>query len=413
MTGRIILDGSTLSIAERTALLEVVGPHFDAGCDLLDADDVFIEDISPDFVAEGSSVGHGIYRPLHGTARLLVSRELQWGFQRVRPYMLVASAGPARDYLLSDSGEVLLTDDGATYFAGARLPVTWYRFNLGVFLLSTPQRDSASTPPLWSVDCYSKLKVLSTPYGSSYTIAAGANVVEAVEALIVEAGETKVNITPSSAVQLSVRSFSLGRSDNDDGSAQEWTALGICNALLNSIGYRALTDDEEGFFVSVPYQAPDQLGPMASYSADSPTTTVGEDRTAVADFFDAANVVIGINTDLGQDAIPVPDNGIATRSNAADGPTSIAGRGDTEYRRIISGSFASQDALVTAVESALNDEKRITTRVEIMVSPNPAHGHFDVVNYRDDQLSVNGRFLVTDWDLPLNGGDMRLSLREV
>jgi hypothetical protein len=47
------------------------------------------------------------------------------------------------------------------------------------------------------------------------------------------------------------------------------------------------------------------------------------------------------------------------------------------------------------------------------VSPNPIHGHFDVVNLRDDAIPVNGRFVVTDWSLPLSGEDMSLSLRAV
>ena len=196
-----VVDGSTLTAAQLVALVEADNLTVDAGLELLDADDVLIEDISADFIADGSSVERGIYRTVHGTARLRVSRDLQWGSQRLRPYLLLSSDGD-----------------------------TWYRWNLGVYLMSTPERAVGESPSVWDVECFDKLDVLNTPYGSSYSLAASSNIVDAVTAIITAAGESKVAIEPSSEVSTSERVMSI---------VDDWTALTICNDLLGSIGYRA------------------------------------------------------------------------------------------------------------------------------------------------------------------------------
>jgi len=171
--------------------------------------------------------------------------------------------------------------------------------------------------------------------------------------------------------------------------------------------------DSEGFFVSEPYRSPTDLPSVWSYSADSDSTTVSQERIQTADFFDAANVVIAINDDPEAATIPVDGNGRFRLPNQSDGPTSIDGRGGREIRRVLRGKYKSQAALEAAAQRSRDANKRVTTYVSLSSSPNPIHGHFDVVNYTDAALSVNGRYLVTDWELPLDGSDMRLSLRGV
>jgi hypothetical protein len=364
---------SSLTPAEQVALLEGHHVTYDAGCDLLDSDDVFVDDISADLVAAGSSVGREIYRTLHGTCRLNLSRELQWGSARLRPFTLVSGDG-----------------------------VTFYRQDRGIFLPSTPERPIGTTPAVFSVECFDKLDVLNTPHGRSYSIAAGVNVVEAMTALITEAGESKISIAPSDAVTASVRAMSI---------VDEWSTLGIINNLAESIGYRPLSSSVDGFYTSVPQTATAELATVWSYSTSSKTTTVAEDRLSILEYYGAANTVVAINDDVSLD-VPVDGVGIFTVVNQSDGPTSIDARGKRTIRRVIRGEYASQAALETAAQTALDAEKRVTTRLDISVLPN-VHGHFDVVSFRDDAIPVNGRFVVTGWELPLDGGDMRLSLRGV
>lgn len=370
------VPSSTLSPAELVALLESTALYVSAGLELLDAADQLIGDISDDFVAEGSTVDRGIYRTVHGACSLNISRQLQWGWQRVRPYLLVAAP---------DS--------------------PWYRFDLGVFVLSTPAINVGETPAVYRVDGFDKLDVLNSPIGSTMTVPAGASILAAVADMINSAGESKVAIDQTAAAEVTVdaRVFSI---------VDDWTTLSACNSLLDSVGYRALSVDRRGWYRSEPYRPPSELGAVWSYSADSESTTVLEDRTSSSDFYRAANVVVAINDSIGDD-LPEEGAGIKTASNPADGPTSIAGRGGRQIVRIVRGSFSSQEAVEAAAQSALDAEKRVANLIRVGVSPNPVHDHFDVVNYRDDGIPVSGRFLVTDWSLPLDGSDMTLELRAV
>lgn len=404
-----VVDGSTLTAAELVALVEADSLTIDAGLELLDSDDVFIEDITDDFIADGSSIDLAIYRTVHRVATVNVSRELQWGSQRLRPYLLLSSGFDTPGHyerLLTDDGAPLLTDDGEPLLGDyvAPVPATRYRWNLGVYVMSTPERVVQESPPVWDVDCFDKLDVLNTPHGSTYSLAAGENVVAAVEALIAAAGESKVNIEPSSQVTASVRVLSI---------VDDLTTLQVCNDLLDSIGYRALYCDRDGWYRAEPYVAPPDLPTVWSYSADSATTTVGESRRVMQDYYQAANVVVGYIDDPDQDTIPTEGDGVYTLTNQSDGPTSIDGRGGRIVRRVVSGSYVDQASLVTAVERIMNNEKRVATYADIAVSVNPVHGHYDVVNLRDDAVPINGRYLVTNWTLPLDGSDMSLSLRGV
>jgi hypothetical protein len=371
-----VVDASELTAAQVVALLEADSLMIDAGLELLDGDDGFLEDITGDFVAEGSSVARSIFATLHGTARLNISREIVWGAQRLRPYLLA-----------SNDGE------------------TWYRWGLGVFLPSTPERQVGEGPPVWAVDAFDKLDILDTPAGGSVSIEAGANIVAAVTELIEGAGEAKVAIEPSSAVTASARVFSI---------AEDWTLLGIVNDLLDSAGFTAVYVDVDGWFRAETYRSPADRPVMWAYDADSSTTTVAEDRTSIADYYRAANVIVGIRDALG-DEIPTEDNGfIYTLTNQSDGVTSIDQRAGRQVRRVLRGEYVDTDALIAAVTKAMDAEKRVTSYLSLTVSPTPVHGHFDVVSYSDSTLAINSkRYLVTDWELPLDGGNVSLSLRGV
>ena len=366
--------GSTLTAAELVGLLESEHLIVDAGLELLDSDNVLIEDITDDFVADGSSVQRGMYRTVHGTARLRVSRDIQWGSQRLRPYLL-------------------LSDDD----------VTFYRWTLGTFLPTVPERRVADSPVVFDVECMDLLDVLNTP-SAGYSLAAGGNIIDAVEALIAAAGESHtIDQTAASTVTASEKVYPIG--DN-------WTTLGIVNDLLASIGYLGVYVDKFGTFRSQPYRSPADRPTVWTYNADSTSTTVAEDRTSLADYYQAANTIVAINDDPELD-VPVDGDGIYTVVNQSDGPTSIDARGGRVIRRIVTGEYANQAALVTAATEALDAEKRVANFVELSVSPTPVHGHFDVVKLIDSSIPTSDRFLVTDWELPLDGGDMRLSLRGV
>ena len=386
-----------LTAAQVTALIEADNIEVSAGLELLDSDDTFIDDISADFV--GGTIDRGNYRTIHSTCRLRISRELVWGNQRVKPYLN-------------------LTDgDGTTA-----------RFDLGVFVLSTPERRAGETPATFDVDGYDKLEILNHPHGTSYEAAAGDAYLTLVEALITGAGESKMligqsavaTVLPTTRVWPLVRQSTgdddgqgddaPGRSDRPAGGA---TTLQIINALLEAVGYRSLWVDQDGYYRSEPYAAPADRGAEWTYSADSSTTTVAEDRVSSADYFDTPNRWVFVRNDPAASTFPSEGDGIYTVLNQSDGLTSIDARGRT-ITRVVPLDASSQTALVAQGDQIVDNDKRLDKRLTLNVSVNPLHGHFDVVSVIDAQLGlVAAKYVVTDWSLPLDGSDMTLDMKAV
>jgi hypothetical protein len=371
-----VLLWSSLSSADKIKLIEGHHVWYDAGCDLLDSDDVFVEDISADLVLQGSSTEHDTERTLKGSCLLNIARDIPWGSARLQPFLLVSS-------------------DGSTF----------YRQNLGTFLPSTPERRIGEIPAVWECFGFDKLVVLNTPHGSTFSLAAGAPIIPAIEALITGAGETKVAIDQTSVAVTAPAAIVLPLSD-------ELTTLQIIRQLTDALGYGPLRADREGWFRSSPYVSPPNLPIVWTYNADSSSTTVGQERTSSSDYYLASNQIVGIN-DNPASSIPTDGAGIKILSNQSDGLTSIDGRGGSTNRRIVRGTFASQAALETAVDQAYDEESRVARLFRLSVSPNPVHGHRDVVSFVDSSVPVDGRMLITDYVLPLDGSDMTINLRGV
>lgn len=368
----IARDG--LAAGQVKTLLE--GPiEVRAGLDLLDDDDQLAEDITDDLAPEGSSVERGCYRTIHGRALLRISRELDWGRARVRPYMAV-------------------TGHGGTI-----------RANLGIYLVGTPDTVGGTSPATWDVECYDKLEILSHPHGETVSFDASTPVLAAVRSLIEAAGETRISLAASGDdVPLpSRRTWTL---------SEDTTTLHIINDLLSVVNYRGLWVDWNGVYRSEPYRAPAERGPEWDYDTVSPESIMRDDGTLERDFFDVPNRWVFVVDDPDADELPTEGSGRYTVDNVDDGPTSQQARG-----RIITAvhfrDAATQAALVDSGDRTVIADTEVVRRLTVDVGPNPLHWHFDVVAIRQPDLGVSGRWLVTDWTLPLDGADMTLDTRGV
>lgn len=141
-----------LSKADIRALLAapVVRPRF--GAELVTPDLQFIEDISEDLT--GGSITRNMAGPVHGACDLELTRELAWGKARIRIYCEI---GPAR-------------------------------WDLGVYLLTTPADPHGETPKTYKVKGYDALSHLQRLIGDSKTLASGITVVTAMEQIVTDSG---------------------------------------------------------------------------------------------------------------------------------------------------------------------------------------------------------------------------------
>ena len=358
--------------AELIALIEAPALRVDFDCWLLGDEDIELTD---DVVGAGAWVELNVTSAISRTCEFTISRELAWGNARI-------------------SLAALLSVDGAD----------WTRFPLGVFLTSTPQRNVTEGTPTWVVQGYDLIQILSTPIGSSITLATGDTILAAAEALIAGLGETTAfDQTAATTVAAATTTWSF--------LDEEWTLINVVNAMLDQIGYTPCWVDRYGVFRSGPYRSPSDRPSVWTFNTSSSTTTVSLERSTILDYFNAPNEVLGVNTATELDVPTVGNGGLYTLTNPADGPTSIAARGRT-IRRIIKGQYADAAALITAVTAELDAAKRVTTVIECKVSPNPVLGHNTVVTYIDAAIPVNAKHIVERWRLPLDGQDMEMTLRQ-
>lgn len=358
-------------------VIEAGWVQFDSGCRLLDGQDNFILELGEDFAPDGSEVSRNVYATIHGTARLRVARLLAWQVHRLQPWIRVTAA------------------DGATV-----------ERNLGVYVLANPVRNPREAPETFDVQAYDKLQVLNYPLGYSVSLAAGEPVLPWVRGLIAEAGESKVAIDSLDegkvAAALKVWPVQEARS-----------RLTVINEALALIGYRGLWVDRDGWYRSEPYVAPSSIAPFWTYSADSPTTTVREDRTETVDFFDVPNRWVFCVSNPATGTFPTEGAGLYTVLNVADGITSVTARGGRVITAVVKLDAVDQASLVVQGDRIVEQDKRLDRRVTMMAGLNPLHWHFDTVDYADARLGATARMLVTSWSMPLGGGDMKVELKGV
>jgi hypothetical protein len=374
-----------LSAAEVTALLQADALTVSGGLELLAPDLSVVEDISDDLL--GGQVEHSLHATIHRTCDLSLSRSLVWGVDLVRPFML-----------LSD---------------GQRSA----RFNVGVFALTTPERQVGELPETFAVQGFDRLYLLNRPIGDTYTVAAGMEYLTAIRQVITDAGLSGV-LLDGSAQGVTLPQpmvwplVSQPSGEDDDTGPATW--LRVVNDLLAAVNYRALWADENGTFRGTPYRPPAERAVEFTFDADSGTTLLGEQRTAVEDVWAIPNQWVFIRTNMPGDppAEPVDGDGIYRVTNTSDGPTSVDARG-LVWPRLYEYRAASQAALVGLGDRRVALDRAVTTRFEVSVGPFPPFGHADIYRYRDAAAGVDRKVQAVRVSLDLTGADGRMSWEAV
>ena len=367
-----------LTTTQVTDLLQAHNLKVSAGLELLDANLALVEDISDDL--GGGTIERGCHNKIHGTCSLSISRALTWGVDLVRPYMTLSANGLSA------------------------------RWNVGVYVMVTPERTVGETPETYQVQGYDRLMLLDRQIGEDYTVTAGTTYRQALLDVFSDAGLTGVLIEGAAAdatlpADKTWPLVPLDQADPDQTSTPA-TWLRAANDLLRAINFRAVWADENGVFRCQAYQDPATRAPEFSFDADSLKTIVGEERRVMADVWKTPNKWVFRNTarPVGAPA-PTEGDGIYTVLNQSDGPTSIDERG-LEWVTVIDYEAADQDVLVSLGNARVAADKRITTRYDVTTGPFPGAGHWDVFDFADTALGGTTKVQSTGWQMPLDGSDM-------
>lgn len=338
-----------------------------AGLEATDITGLVYEDVTDDFL--GGSVSRSSYATLHGTATLNITRPLEWGYQVVRPYMVIS--------------------DGTIEA----------RFNLGAYFTNTPSRVTGENPPTYEVQCFDLLYRLDQNVGAAYSIGAGQPILSRIAEILDSLGFVNYIIDYSRINDVAPDSKTWALDDN-------LTWLSIVNDLLAMVGYRGIWSDWNGYLRCEAYQEP-TTRPSEWTFDDNQTTTLMEPGARITfDYHSAFNRWVGIRQNNPEGQPPIEGNGVYTLENQSDGPTSIDARGGLSITRQESFDVVGHADLITAVQSMASADMTIPTTIEVSTAPFPLAWHFDRYTADDPDIGGPTEVLATSWTLPLNGDAM-------
>lgn len=339
---------------------------FSGGCELLTGMDLMLAaDISDDVQSGG--VSRASYASMHGSASMIMSRELAWGSALVRPYITIT--------------------DG----------IDEARFNLGAYFTNTPERDLAELPVAYDVECEDILSVLDDQVGDAYAVAKGTSYLVAIENLLVSQGVQKYSID-SDASSLVLPTDRVWMFDENT------TWLTIINDLLGAIGYAGVWSDWDGMIRCTKYVSPRDRAPEWVYDDGILTSMLG-DRTTKRDYYNAPNRWVFYRTNILDGETPVEGNGKYTYVNEYNGDTSVEQRGRT-ITRVVGIDAADHPSLVAAAQRTIDADMSIPTTINVTTFPNPLHWHMDVVRIEDEAYGPPTNALATKWTMALDGSGM-------
>lgn len=350
------VDLATLSLIVNPASL-----IFGKGCELTDLSLRPGEDISADL--ESASVSRSAYATLHGTCKLGIARELDWGAAIVRPY-------------------ITFTDG-----------VSKGRINLGAYFTNVPAREAEEEPVVYDTQCVDILEILRDAVGDSYSVPAGVSYLDAVQTILDSRGVQFpiVDYTAAASVLPTARVWPF-----DD----RVTWLSIVNDLLASIGYQGIFSDWDGHLVVQPYVTP-RSRPSEWQYTNSPTQgLLARKRSIHRDFTDAPNRWVFYQTNNSGGPAPVDGAGIYSFVNEFIGDTSAAARGRV-ITRVVGLDVADHDALVRAAQITIDADMQVPQYIKAETFPVPFHWHFDRMTVDDPRLGPRMEVVGTSWTLNL------------
>lgn len=372
--------------AQLRALLEARSTVVTCGVDLLDADLTYLQDISKEVLAdEALTVSYEASRALPFTAALTTILDLQWGRQRVRPWVQIAA--PAPDL--------------------------FRRWNMGVFGLPYPARDLDTSPAVWRVEGLDQLLRVDQETGRTLEVVAGTDALAEVQRILtIELGETHHRFAPAINPTVLVDDMVWIVSDRP-------TWRQVCNEMLKSVGYGPLGTDRDGWFTSAPLRTPAQRPTVWRFNTTDPATSiVYPERTLDRALADIPNVWVFYARSSSRVFAPVEGDGIYRVENLSDGPTSINARGGGRLgvqARSYELDATDQESLVAQGDEIVAADKAAAGKLSQASALVPVLWADDVVEVVDAQIGGPGRWLVERWsaDLTARSFEMTMDLRQV
>ena len=325
---------------------------------------------------EKCSVEHNMFRDIKRTMRMSLvddnRTQINWISDRIKPWMYIYNPKTQR----------------------------WIAFALGVFLLSSPQRNSDATGTYRDVEGYDKSQILlDDKVSDRFVVESGTKYVDVIKNILGELG-IRHHVLYSPEVLPRDRDFDPGT-----------TKLQIVNAMLTSINYKSLWFNRHGVAIGERYRS---LGTQPLlYTYDNSSVSVMEPDALVSfDLFDIPNRWTIYVSEALEDGEMV-----STYTNTSPtSPTSTINRGRVivDFRQSEAETPPDQFALDQQVKRLAENASQVFQHTEISTLLMPIHENQEVVWVDFPSLNINDRYAHTGWQMNLEaGGTMRHNVRRV
>ena len=352
------------SLEELRELIVSSGVTVAGGMDVLDLERSFVEDVSG--VLRSATVSRDIDAQVHGRLSCEIAADVDWPQVLLAPHMTLTSASLS------------------------------HRFDLGVYVPQIPERPAGESPATFQVEADDILARVNVPHLDSVEVDEATEVLAKVRELLDGAG-----------LAHSIDSSADGKTF-DDPRVWPWseqaTTLEICNELLDAIGYRGLWADQSGRVRSQEAVAAADRATEWVYDADDERESIVLDRSRSAPARRAPNRWVFTVGDPMRVAIEEGD-GIYTRNNVNDGPTSQDARGGWVISTVVTVDVVDHESLVRKGDEHVERALRDADQVPAETGPQPLTWHRTVVRLHDSVLGDSKR-LVTSWQLNVLTGVM-------
>lgn len=302
-------------------------------------------------------------------------------------------------FTIEDTDTIDWLNDRIQPFVLLKMPDSNYvEWSQGIFLLSSPKRVERNGRVYRDVEAYDGLQILNDDkFDSRYYITLGTNYVTAIISILQGAGITKYNIEQTTATLQTTREWEPGTKK-----------LTIINELLQEINYTSLWVDEYGFYTASKYRLPSERAIEYTY-ADNDLSVTYNETSEELDLFNVPNKWVAVQSN------PESNPLISVYTNVnPESITSTVSRGRTivDYRTI--DNIADQTSLDAYVQRLAYEASQIFGHVAFETAIMPMHSYNDVLEVVYGGLGINGKYIETDWTMPLQtGARMRHNVRKV
>lgn len=287
------------------------------------------------------------------------------------------------------------------------------RFDLGHFMVTTPEVILGQSIPQYQVTGWDTMYLLQQPVGGSYSAPAGQSFYVAIQNVLTASGVPQFSFVDP------VVSTKTIQNDMVWPISSNATWVQIINEMCAACTMRPMFVDYTNILRVIPDVDPTTLPSEYTFVAGDTATGRAKD----ADWAAHTTIAPG-NRSLARDAWNVPNHWIFVQNNltfeptngsgryevnnVSDGPTSQTAIGRTITAPVVFLDAAGQADLASQGEQIVRKAKNIAEVVKFDTGPMPLAGHYDILTLTDPTLpaSDDRRLVAQQWTLPLAGGDM-------